>query len=292
MINYAQMMVAQISSNNSKLTEYLQTPYREFKHTVAIEGVDDNLFYHDYLKDILGDDVYVFDCDGKKGVINFKSSFLKYFANKQMPIAFFICDKDFDDILERKIEGLIYTDLYSIESYLSEDYFIKYIFKKEHASIATKLKTDLLLTEFTRLLERSSENFVEFAKIMIEVKSRDLDAKFDETPISDFIDINNEVTTKKIDIDLLLSKWGIEKKHHAEIKNNYKEWSRKLNIKDYKKWIRGKYIKQISKKCFEQSFKTTFPQKKNLCLNYFGKDGIKIMKLCKSNFDFLKDLRQ
>lgn len=292
MSDYAQMMVAQISSSNSKLTEYLQTPYREFKHTVAIEGVDDKSFYYDYLKDILDDDFYAFDCDGKKGVIDFKSSFLKYFANKPMPIAFFICDKDFDDILEKKIDGLTYTDLYSIESYLSEEYFIKYIFKKEHASIATKSKTDLFLAEFKRLLENSSESFADFAKIMIEIKSRDLDARFDETPISDFIEIKNQVTSKEIDIDLLLSKWRVEKEHHAGIKNNYKKWSEKLNKNEYKKWIRGKYIKQIYKKCFEYSFKKTFPQTKDLCLNYFGKDGIKIMKLCKSNLEFLKELKK
>lgn len=268
-MNYSEMMKEEGQSPHSKLTELLQTDYKRFNKIIAVEGPDDTLFYHDYLK---SESDSFFICDGKNGVIGLSAATKEYNPELFEKIIF-ICDKDFDDYLNKLQNDIKYTKYYSIESYLCLSQFASYILNKYCTTQISRDLKDEFIKNFDSIFIEASKELLEICSLMLEVKSKKLDAKFDNTSINDFIDENFK--KKDINFDFLEKKWEV--KNLQEI--DYSKWIEIIKDHDFKLWIRGKYLIQLAKKIFDFCYKKLLNKKTCDISNKYGKEGFNIIKL-------------
>lgn len=196
-MNYSEMMKEEGQSPDAKLTELLQTDYKRFNKIIAVEGPDDTLFYHDYLRN---ESDSFFICDGKKGVLSLSVTTREYNPELFEKIIF-ICDKDFDDYLKKLQNDIRYTKYYSIESYLCLSQFASYILNKYCTTQISRDLRNKFIQNFDSLFLEASKELIEICSLMLEVRSKKLDAKFDNTSINDFID--ESFKKKDINLDFL-----------------------------------------------------------------------------------------
>lgn len=278
-MNYSQMLKNESETENSKVTEFLQTEYKKFESIIAIEGPDDEVFYYDYFADYKNK--LFFKCNGKKGVLNLSEGIKKYSTEIYNKITF-LCDKDYDDYLEKMIDGIKYTNHYSIESYLCLDQFATYILNKYSRLQISQEEEDKFISDVNENLSKATSNLKEICALMIETRHRKIDANFDNTSINDFLDSN--FNKLEIDRDFLERKWEIKGLKDID---NHMRWSSNLDENDFKSWVRGKYMLQLMKKIFEKSYKKIFIKKNCDILNFYGKDGFNIIKLCLPKLDYI-----
>lgn len=285
MNSFKEMMLTESQTPNAKLAEFLQTRYADFDNILAVEGPDDKIFYHDYCSEKFSNQSFnFFTCDGKKGVIDLKNAIEKYSENLK-PIFYFICDKDFDDFLNKKVNGITYTTYYSIESHLADEIFIKYIIKKYSGLDLSNSDLEMFFENLNIKLTSSVEKLKEICCLMLETRSRNIDAKFDKTSIFDFIKINKtSIIKENICTQTISKKWEAPE---VESIDNHMRWLDSLNNLDYRIWIRGKYLIQLLKKCFELSFEETLFSKSSKCSKHLGKEGLQITKLAIPRLEYL-----
>lgn len=282
---FKEMMLAESKTPNAKLAELLQTRYRDFDNILVVEGPDDKIFYHDYCSEKFKNQSFrFFTCDGKKGVIDLKNAIDKY-SEKLKPIFYFICDKDFDDFLNKKVTGITYTTYYSIESHLADEAFIRYILRKYSGFELSDSDFSMFFDNLNSKLKSSIEELKEISCLMLETRSRNIDAKFDKTSIFDFIKIKkSSIVKENICQENISQKW--EAPEVKDIKDHMR-WLSSLESTDYKIWIRGKYLIQLLKKCFELAFEETLFAKGSKCSKHLGKEGLQITKLAIPRLEYL-----
>lgn len=268
-MNYSEMMKEEGQSPHAKLTELLQTDYKRCNKIIAVEGPDDTLFYHDYLK---SESDSFFICDGKKGVLGLSVAAREYDLELFEKIVF-ICDKDFDDYLKKLQDEIKYTKFYSIESYLCLSQFASYILNKYCTTQISLDQKNKFIQNFESLFLDASKELIEICSLMLEVKNKNFDAKFDNTSINDFIDENFK--KKDINLDFLENKWEIKNLQELD----YSKWIEIIKDHDFKLWIRGKYLIQLAKKIFDFFYKKILNKKTCEISNKYGKEGFNIIKL-------------
>mgnify|MGYP001255373915 CR=1 FL=1 len=260
--------------------------YAKFDHIVALEGPDDIAFYHDFLEDLFGSDFLAICCDNKDGVLNLKKACDSY-RWRLKPSLFYICDKDFDDILQTKVPGVYYTEHYSIESEFCTEAFAKYVIRREVTPKPTAAKINEIMAEYEASLKSCATHMKQTACLMIEARSRGIHPDFDTVCFADFFSfINGKVTPKEVDYMRLLRLWKID---DTDFIDAAKRWEEHLADDAYLQWVRGKYLTQIAKRCVESALKQRAISNYQKSCSYFGRDGFKLAKLALKQIPSLAD---
>ena len=158
-----------------------------------IEDTDQENFYFNILKKLFPQIEIgkIFPLNGKDNVIK---ECKKNIGQKNK---IFLVDKDFDDLLDKKIESenLFYLDKYSIENYLlEENSIIEYIISEK-----PKLKRDLIIStlEFVKILETISKTLRDIIHIFLLVQKKCPKLKNISLNYERFYDFNNGNFTLK-----------------------------------------------------------------------------------------------
>lgn len=275
-MSWAKILLDEQDSQDAKLTELLQLDYLDYDCIVALEGKDDVLFYSDLLEDIIGGNFLPIICNNKLGVLNMKEACSNYNWSAE-PNIVYICDKDFDDYLHAKKDGIYYTDHYSIESEISNSKVVNYIIRREISPRPSKKIADALILDFEENLKSCALHLKYTSCLMIEARSRGIHPDFDLLSISDFFTISeNGIETKGIDYAGILRTWQIEIDGFLE---DARRWENVFLEDEFRNWVRGKYLIQVAKKCLEGAVRKRFPGAHQRCSNFMGKEAFKLIKL-------------
>ncbi|WP_311272403.1 MULTISPECIES: DUF4435 domain-containing protein [unclassified Rhizobium] len=275
-MSFAAVLLDHQDTPFAKLTELLQLEYKKYEHIIAVEGVDDVLFYHDFLEDLFGPSFLPIPCDNKEGVKNLKKACENHSWGTK-PSIFYICDKDFDDIIGSKCDGIHYSQYYSIESEICTEKAIKYAINREVSPKPTTAKSSKITTDYLNGLKQSALHLKIASCLMIEARSRGLHPEFDSVSINDFFSqTEHGLIAREVDYIDILKKWDIPTEGFAE---SAKRWEEHLSDDEYLYWVRGKYLTQLAKKCLETALRENLVTSYQKCCGYLGREGMKIAKL-------------
>ena len=243
-MNYMQLLIdSQKSGVSAMLAFVLQ--YHSFDKVVAcfVEGKDSS-YYRSRVENNTDFDTEIlfYPCNGKKEVELVKKMIDENLHPKEDVKQLYFCDNDYG--IDSKINGVFYTDFYSVENYYCLEFFIKNViekvfninkhnpeynmciemyrekYKKFHEQII-KLNAycyGLRLKEKQLLCERTDFNHIKFRNILINdnfenFSCKNLDYESIKAIVKSEIEITNQEYNeyiKIIDDKKLRGKWEIE----------------------------------------------------------------------------------
>ncbi|MGV3589674.1 MAG: DUF4435 domain-containing protein [Adhaeribacter sp.] len=221
-----------------------------------IEDEDQENFYHSILKKLFP---YIkldkiFPLRGKDNVLE-KSK--RHVGDKKKV---FIVDKDFDDLLNKKVvqNNLFYLNEYSIENYLVNENAIKEYIIDEKPKI--KRRDINVNFKFEKALNDCGKIFFELTILHLLVQHKGLGLQNTSLPPERFVQLNNVICLKNSEINKY--KNDIENKLKAidkryTLKSQIKKIKNLFNLKTLKdilKHIPGKYLVKYFKCKIEQLF--------------------------------------
>jgi hypothetical protein len=221
-----------------------------------IEDEDQENFYFSILKKLFPGIRLdkIFPLRGKDNVIE-KSK--RHIGDKKKV---FIVDKDFDDLLNKKViqNNLFYLEEYSIENYLLDEKAIKEYIIDEKPKIKKKeIDTNF---KFDKTLDECCKTFFELTLLHLLVQYKSLAIQNTSLPPEKFVQLNNVICLKNSEVN----------KYKLEIENKLKALDRRFtlksqiqkikelfslkNAKDILKHIPGKYLVKYFKCKIEHLF--------------------------------------
>jgi hypothetical protein len=221
-----------------------------------IEDEDQENFYHSILKKLFPEIRLdkIFPLRGKDNVLE-KSK--RHIGDKNKV---FIVDKDFDDLLNKKViqNNLFYLNEYSIENYLLDEEAIKeYIIDEKPRIKKREINTNF---KFDKTFYECGKTFFELTLLHLLVQYKGLGLQNTSLPPERFVQLNNVICLKNSEINKY--KLEIENKLKAIDKRftlksqiqKIKEIFNLKNVKDIFKHIPGKYLVKYFKCKIEHLF--------------------------------------
>lgn len=213
-------------------------------------------FYHSILKKLFPEIRLekIFPLRGKKNVLE-KSK--RHIGDKKK---IFIVDKDFDDLLNKKViqNNLFYLTEYSIENYLlDEKAILEYIIEEKPKIKKRYINTNF---KFDKTFNECCKTFFELTLLHLLVQYKGLGLQNTSLPPEKFVQLNNviclknsEINKYKIEIENKLK--AIDKRFTLKSQiQKIKELFSLKNIKDIIKHIPGKYLVKYFKCKIEHFF--------------------------------------
>lgn len=287
--DYAQFLIGEQSNPNAILLEILGDDYESWRAVVAVEGPDDKVFYHDFIAAITSiSDVGIFDCGGKDKLLTFKEAVESY-QWRSRPKFFFLCDKDFDDVLDIAHAGVFKTNVYSIESFFCGPDFVEYVVQKYSTKpLGAKEKQDFI--------KNFSDRFLSALKVlrlvsaaMCEVRATGTHPNFDNFGLEKIFNLADGSMSRKTKM--------LENFRNECKLNDLPEVSdiclraKSFSVGEYRNWLRGKLGLQVTRKIYEicrlsspEDLRGKLPQS-----NHFGGEALKISKLFLNEVPGLSD---
>lgn len=221
-----------------------------------IEDEEQENFYHEIFRKLFPKIKLnkIFPLRGKDNVIE-KSK--RHIGDKKKV---FLVDKDFDDLLGKKINqpNLFYLERYSIENYLLEDNSFKQYVVEEKPR--TKQTTISKTFKFKECLQSACETFYELTILHLLIQERGINIKNTSLAPEQFCLFGSSISIKtaeinnhKADIQAKLS--AIDKR--LKVDNQVKKLKAKFNFKkfiDLLPHIPGKYLIKFFKCKIEHLF--------------------------------------
>ncbi|MBK9257407.1 MAG: DUF4435 domain-containing protein [Saprospiraceae bacterium] len=189
-----------------------------------IEDEDQENFYHVILQKLFPDIMLskIFPLRGKKNVIDKSKRHIG--DNKKV----FIVDKDFDDLLGKKIiqSNLFYLNEYSIENYLiDKNAFHEYVIEEKPR---IKRKEIPKLLKFENTIIECCKTFCELTILHLLVQHKNLGIQNTALPPEKFIQLNNVIRIKQVELD----------NYKVEIETRLKSLDKRMTLKAQIKKIR------------------------------------------------------
>lgn len=128
-MNYKQLLIDSQKSGVSAMLEFV-LQYRDFDKVVAcfVEGKDSSYYRSRVENNVdMNNEVLFYSCNGKSEVELVKRMIDYNLHLKKDVKTLYFCDNDYG--IDDKVNGVFYTDFYSIENYYSTESFIKKIIK-------------------------------------------------------------------------------------------------------------------------------------------------------------------
>ncbi|KQY13682.1 hypothetical protein ASD31_10795 [Rhizobium sp. Root482] len=275
-MSWAQELLREQDAPYAKLTELLQLDYVDYEYIVAVEGKDDIEFYSDFLEAELGANFLPFSCENKHGVLNMKEACTSYdWVIK--PKFIYICDRDYDGYIGKIVDGVYYTDHYSIESEVCKGEMAGYAIRREVNPRPSSKVVAKVVSEFEVELQRCALHLKRISCLMIEIRHRNLHPDFDQCSITDFFELTQgAIDCKEIDYEAILARWGVEQPDLLEASL---AWEATLLDENYRDWIRGKYLIRVARKCLEVISRKRWAEASLRCSGFLGKTAFKSVKV-------------
>lgn len=248
MMDFAEILIDEQSNPNALLLEVLTIGYSEWDFIVAVEGRDDQAFYYDYmLKYLDTKNLYFLDCKGKSSLITFKKIADQYEWTDR-PKILYLCDKDYDDFLEMKVDGIWYTSLYSIENYVVEDRFIEWILSKYSLGSISLRDRDMIISAYRSRKEDCRKAILPVAALMCEIRALGEHPDFDQFGIEEIFSVEDEaLPTRGKKASRLIKKLGVQKRPQYK---QVRERAKIFAANEFQVWARGKLALQVARKCY------------------------------------------
>lgn len=254
MDDFADLLEEEQKNSNGLLMEILTSGYEHWDYLVAVEGVEDRLFYFDFVRDAVGSPKFqIIDCGGKEALFGFKQAVESY-PWKDPPAFLYLCDKDFDDILDVKNPDVWYTEHYSIESYFAEDVYIEYAVSKNCSRPLKPAERISFIDAYRDTMQRLAADLRAYAAYMCEVRRRKEHPDFDKFAIDSLFALGAGFCMKKPRV--------LQRAREAlEVASEIDVWdivrlARTFSPSDWPRWLRGKLAVQLARKSYEIALKS------------------------------------
>jgi hypothetical protein len=207
------------------------------------EGEEDSLFYMPEARRRLGiKQTYVYDCGGKKNVIEVRDSIEA--GDYDLAKCLFFVDRDYDDLLGCQVvldKNTYMTDSYSIENEIPNEQVTSII-------ISDLLRISQADPEFNRIKNMLSDTMANFYRKILPLSAWIIAAKMENCGpnLGNTIGLKGIVTLAAV--EPVIIRVGFDKFKNKVVVNgkspankNVIKWARILVSKQAKKWVRGKY---------------------------------------------------
>lgn len=128
-MNYKQLLIDSQKSGVSAMLEFV-LQYHDFDKVVAcfVEGKDSSYYRSRVENNVdMNNEVIFYSCNGKSEVELVKRMIDSNLHLKKDVKTLYFCDNDYG--IDSKLDGIFYTDFYSVENYYSTELFVKNIIK-------------------------------------------------------------------------------------------------------------------------------------------------------------------
>lgn len=128
-MNYKQLLIDSQKSGVSAMLEFV-LQYHDFDKVVAcfVEGKDSSYYRSRVENNVdMNYEVLFYSCNGKLEVESVKRMIDSNLHLKNDVKTLYFCDNDYG--IDSKVNGIFYTDFYSVENYYSKELFVKNIIK-------------------------------------------------------------------------------------------------------------------------------------------------------------------
>ena len=256
-MDFVEQLIFEQRNANGLLLDILTSDYSSSDYIVAVEGVDDYEFFFDYLSEYLkGNSFRILICGNKDAVLGLRKVVDTY-AWVERPKFAYLCDKDFDDFLEKTEEGIWYTPGYSIENFMLCSDYVRYVVQKFDPRAKKTEELDLIQTHFENEFNEICYSLVPFLSYLCEIRALGLHPAFDEFGIDKLFNLRDGM--KRLGNRMRRSKavWGLSQTpSFACILRR----TRTMRGADQSVWLRGKLGLQIAKKSYER-IRRSLPRK-------------------------------
>ncbi len=258
--DFASLLLEEQSNENASFLELLVKEYTSEDIVAFVEGPDDPIFYYDFLVDYYQESNIIFiPSGGKRGVLGAYANLKTYDLAVKPKKILFLCDRDFDDVLDVKTPEKIYkTDHYSIESYFFSKNYISYILRKFTGGKINTRTINAIVDDVGKEITKIHKYLLgpmSFACLMRKKKAK---FDFDKISISDLID---QSRPKKNRLRAIVQKC-IDGNFDYEFKSLIKI-SRIMRNIPFQNWIRGKIALQLIKQILNRIVHQKYPHLKN-----------------------------
>lgn len=250
-------LIEEQGNPNGLLLQILSAGYEQWSAVIAVEGPDDVPFYFDFVSRHIKGETYFLKCGGKDALIKFKGVAESYAWAVPPPIVY-LCDKDFDDYIGKTVDGVWYTDRYSIESFVSSRDYIEYILKKYSSGTLCPDDRAAFLCKFDEEMERLLRRVRAYSAFACEVRARGEHPEFDLFGI-DKLFVLSDCRVPASRERLSEARRIMDISTQVSFRETLTR-ARTFVLTDWHKWLRGKLALQLARKSYERAARTCSPE--------------------------------
>lgn len=255
--DFVSELVEEQNNPNGLLLQILSSGYEEWSCIIAVEGPDDVPFYFDFITRHIVGETHFLRCGGKDALLKFKGVAEQYdWAHR--PSILYLCDKDYDDYIGRMVDGVWYTEPYSIESFVACGRYVEYALKK-HAggALMPDARAEFIL-RFEQELASLVRRVRSYSAYACEVRANGEHPEFDEFGIDKlFVLRGGRADPAKDRLASAKRELGITSV--VPFKRILAR-SRMFALDRWQGWLRGKLALQLARKSYERAIRSSPPE--------------------------------
>ena len=211
-MNYKQLLIDSQKSGVSAMLEFV-LQYHDFDKVVAcfVEGKDCSYYRSRVENNVdMNNEVLFYSCNGKSEVELVKRMIDSNLHLKKDVKTLYFCDNDYG--IDSKLNGIFYTDFYSVENYYSTELFVKNIIKNVFNINRHNPEYDICIDMYREKYKRFNEQIMKLNAYCygLRVKEKELSslrADFNYIKLRDIL-INDDFENfelKNIDYNIIKS---------------------------------------------------------------------------------------
>lgn len=211
-MNYKQLLIDSQKSGVSAMLEFV-LQYHDFDKVVAcfVEGKDSSYYRSRVENNVdMNNEVLFYSCNGKSEVELVKRMIDSNLHLKKDVKTLYFCDNDYG--IDSKLDGIFYTDFYSVENYYSTELFVKNIIKNVFNINKHNPEYDICIDMYREKYKRFNEQIMKLNAYCygLRVKEKELSslrADFNYIKLRDIL-INDDFENfelKNIDYNIIKS---------------------------------------------------------------------------------------
>lgn len=249
-------------SFHSAFLIYITSRDGDYNFFVFVEGQDDVNHYAPEIKRYLGRQVLFIDCDGKNGVLQARN--LIFEKSGALQGCLFIVDSDYDDyvgITKVRCDHVYYTDFYSLESVLLEDLTFETILEEIVCLDRNSISFKETLHELIAFRDQVYHCFRPYYAWLIHQRLIGARLNLNNGDTSIMLDVVDDKVLRQKEFNRHRKSIMIES--DTGIFGSIIKIRRQLQIKDGRRWMRGKDAARILVRIFR------------LCIEKLSRQGVR-----------------
>ncbi|MBF0334218.1 MAG: DUF4435 domain-containing protein, partial [Alphaproteobacteria bacterium] len=257
---------------------------------VFVEGPDDVEFYYDFIAAYFpGREAHYFGCGGKNGVLAASKFFSSYVLAERPFRMLYICDRDFQPLTGNFMEGVFYTDGYSIESYFANSAYVQYVLNKYAQNSMGKRAKNAFLSAVDASLNNAAARCLGPMALACCLRMRGIEFDFDHLAAWNLFDNDGDtIRPRRNRLSVMAHQLGVD---CGEVSSGeLLRVARTFSGLQYRTWIRGKFAIQLIKMVVKHCAKRTADDAKiRHIMNFFGREALRNSKAFLGDIDKLRE---